>query len=512
MEPALILARLVLAAVFLFAGLAKLGDLAGSRRTMADFGIPIRVAAHFGTVLPILEIGVAVSLIATWTAWWGAIACVLLLFGFSMAVVFNLLRGRAPACRCFGQFSSAPIGWSTVARNVGLLAAAVFVIWQGWADPGPDVFGWIAELSGSERLTLGIGSITTLLLLGQFCLILQLVKQQGRILLRVEAVEQKDERPGVGTALPASGAGTAGRPIGTIAPEFQLEGLQGEKATLGSLLAPGKPVLLLFTHPGCAPCQALMSEVSQWQRLYAASLTIAIISEGPDANLSRTLPHGVGRVLLQEKREVAELYQVWGTPAAVLIRAGGRVGSVLAQGSDAIRALVAGNLSPATGGLPTNGAFAGGNGHGAGDARPVPSPSRARIGIPAAPLQFRDLHGNSVALADFYGRRTLVLFWNSSCGFCAQMLGDLRKWDAALPRDAPRLLVISTGTAEEARSMGLRSPILLDPELQAGAAFGASGTPMAVLLDENGRIGSDVAVGAQAVFALAGVGRAADVL
>jgi hypothetical protein len=34
--------------------------------------------------------------------------------------------------------------------------------------------------------------------------------------------------------------------------------------------------------------------------------------------------------------------------------------------------------------------------------------------------------------------------------------------------------------------------------------FGAGGTPSALVLDEEGRVASDVGVGAQAVFALAG--------
>jgi hypothetical protein len=51
--------------------------------------------------------------------------------------------------------------------------------------------------------------------------------------------------------------------------------------------------------------------------------------------------------------------------------------------------------------------------------------------------------------------------------------------------------------------MGLRSPVLLDPTLATGHAFGANGTPMAVLVDANGNIASEVAVGAQEVFALA---------
>ncbi len=53
--------------------------------------------------------------------------------------------------------------------------------------------------------------------------------------------------------------------------------------------------------------------------------------------------------------------------------------------------------------------------------------------------------------------------------------------------------------------MGLSSTVLLDQQFAVGSAFGASGTPSAVLVDEEGKVASEVAVGAPAVLALAGV-------
>jgi hypothetical protein len=50
---------------------------------------------------------------------------------------------------------------------------------------------------------------------------------------------------------------------------------------------------------------------------------------------------------------------------------------------------------------------------------------------------------------------------------------------------------------------GLRSPVLLDPDFKVAWTFGANGTPMAVLVDEEGQIASEVAAGAEAVLALA---------
>jgi hypothetical protein len=83
------------------------------------------------------------------------------------------------------------------------------------------------------------------------------------------------------------------------------------------------------------------------------------------------------------------------------------------------------------------------------------------------------------------------------------MLDDLKAWEAHPPQWAPHLLVVSTGTVEANRALGLRAPVLLDQQLTAGRQFGASGTPMAVLLDAEGRIASELVAGAPAVLALA---------
>ena len=84
------------------------------------------------------------------------------------------------------------------------------------------------------------------------------------------------------------------------------------------------------------------------------------------------------------------------------------------------------------------------------------------------------------------------------------MLGDLQRWEAGRTQEAPQLLVVSTGTPEANQALGLASSVLLDTGFNTGTAFGASGTPSAVLIDKDGRIASELAVGAPGVLALAG--------
>jgi len=124
----LLVARLLLAVVFAVAGEAKLADRVGSQRALTDFGVPTSLAAPLGLLLPLAEFAVAVALIPTATAWWGALGALVLLLLFIVAIGINLARGRKPDCRCFGQLHSAPVGWKTLVRNGLLGVVATFVL------------------------------------------------------------------------------------------------------------------------------------------------------------------------------------------------------------------------------------------------------------------------------------------------------------------------------------------------------------------------------------------------
>src|SRR5215208_6427661 len=118
----LLIARVLLAAIFAVAGVAKLADREGSRRAVVDFGVPSALAAPLALLLPLAELAVAAALLPASTAWWGALGALALLSVFVVGIGINVARGRKPDCHCFGQLHSAPAGWKTLARN-GVLAA-----------------------------------------------------------------------------------------------------------------------------------------------------------------------------------------------------------------------------------------------------------------------------------------------------------------------------------------------------------------------------------------------------
>jgi peroxiredoxin len=335
-------------------------------------------------------------------------------------------------------------------------------------------------------------------------LVVNLIAQQGRLLSRIDTLE---------TALGIESEPAApemGLPVGTAAPAFELTSTSGETVSLESLLDDGSPVLLLFTTADCGPCTALMPELAGWQQEHDGALTFAIVGGGnEESNRAKAAEHGIRRLLLQENDEVATSFQYVGTPSAVAISTEGKILSPLVAGVDAIRDLVQraadGNLPPQRWvPVPLNGGQDHAHAH-----EPQGPPPGPPVGEPAPAISLPDLEGRTVSLAGLRGQPTVVLFWNPGCGFCAGMLDELREWDQTRTNGAPQLLVISTGTPESHAEMQLRSSIVLDEASQTMSDYGAHGTPMAVLVDGDGKVASPLAVGAVEVMNLARSGETA---
>src|SRR5688500_11058416 len=131
MSAFLLFLRLVLAATFAVAGVAKLVDRAGSRQSLREFGVPAPLALPLAVLLPMAELVCAFALLPASSAWWGATGALALLSIFIIAIAVNLVRGRTPDCHCFGKLHSEPVGWTTVARNAVLAGIAAVVVAHG---------------------------------------------------------------------------------------------------------------------------------------------------------------------------------------------------------------------------------------------------------------------------------------------------------------------------------------------------------------------------------------------
>jgi thiol-disulfide isomerase/thioredoxin len=470
-------ARLLLAAVFAAAAIAKLADREGTREAVVAFGAAEPVAGPVAQLLPIAELAVAVLLLPAATAVLGAIGALALLLLFSAAIVINLRQGRTPECHCFGQLHSAPAGPGTLARNAALAAVAALAVAGTIAGSDMSAVAWIGRLHGAQITAVATGAAAAVLLVAGAMAFMSLLRAHGRVLVRLERMERTLVAAGLRVDDPVE-LSELGLEPGTPAPRFAVTGSEGAEVTLDDLLAPGRPLLMLFASPNCGPCEALLPDVAEWQAEHADRLTVAVASERMPEE------HGLRNVLVDEDLELYRAFEANGTPGAVLIAPDGSVASHMATGPGQIEALVAGVLDAP--GLP--------------------------VGAPVPELELPSLGGERVKLADLRGRDTLLLFWDPGCGHCRAMHDDLLAWESNASEDAPRLVVISSGDPEDTRSEGFRFTTLLDEEHEAGEMFGIGGTPMGVLLGADGRVASGVAAGARAVLALAEPPARADVL
>lgn len=116
----IVVASLVLGAVFIVSGVTKIASPAQWRTQSADLGVPAPIA----TVVPFLELAVGALLVSQLARSLAALAAGVLLITFTILLVVRIAQGRRPPCACFGALSTKPIGWGNVVRNVVFLVLA----------------------------------------------------------------------------------------------------------------------------------------------------------------------------------------------------------------------------------------------------------------------------------------------------------------------------------------------------------------------------------------------------
>jgi thiol-disulfide isomerase/thioredoxin len=328
-------ARLVLAVVFALAAVAKLADRDRSEDAVANLGIPDRLAPTIAWLLPVAELAVAAVLVPASTARLGAVGAAALLVAFSLVVALNLRAGNTPNCHCFGQLGAKKIGPGTLVRNGFLAGLAVVVLAAGPGVSAGTPAEWFADLRGMEQAGVMVALALLAVIAGLCWAVASLLRQQGRLLLRLDEIElmvkDRSEYPGL--------------EIGSVAPSFALASVvSGQTLTLEALLAPGRPVALVFVDPNCRPCRKMLPDVPRWTKEHADRLTIVVITAGdPVAARRKAEEVGLPELLVQDRREVVEAYRTTATPSAVLVGPDQRIASpVVAGGGDIFKLLLRG--------------------------------------------------------------------------------------------------------------------------------------------------------------------------
>jgi peroxiredoxin len=268
----------------------------------------------------------------------------------------------------------------------------------------------------------------------------------------------------------------------------------------------GRRLLLLFFNPRCGFCEQMAAELAALPTDGSPEhpLPLVITTGDTEGNRRFFQEHAIRcPVLLQEpngpsdRGDLAARYQAGGTPMGYLIDAEGRIASELAAGAEALLRLAHGPRAAAT-----NGKRARQGNRALSDSR-IPRHG-LQVGTAAPPFALPRVDGGELSLAEYRGRRLLLVFSDPACGPCDALLPRLE--EAHRRSGSVRLLMVSRGEVEanraKVRQHGITFPVVLQRHWEISRQYAMFATPMAYLIDEAGLIAAEVATGPDAVMKL----------
>src|SRR5437867_363015 len=342
-----------------------------------------------------------------------------------------------------------------------------------------------------------------IVILGLAAVVYQLIKQQGRILLRLDHLERLAEEEGKAVKGPVPDSLKSepqGIPPGTPVAPFSLPDVSGRVVSLQEFR--GRRILLVHWNPQCGFCDLIAPDLAQLQPdLHKRNIQLLLVSYGdrePNRKLARE--HGLKcPILLMKDSQRLEAFRNEGTPVAYLLDEEARVARALAEGAQQVLALA----REAAGGVLKSKRLL--------RMRPLSESRIEREGLKpgavAPTFRLPDIHGCSVSLEDYRGRSVLLVFTQPGCGPCDQLAPHLVRLHQDYGENGLAVLVVGRGDQEEnrhkAEQHGFEFPVVVQERWKLSKAYGTFATPVAFLIEENGIIAGNAAVGTDAILSLA---------
>lgn len=361
-------------------------------------------------------------------------------------------------------------------------------------------------------MTTTITALLSLILISIWIGFYQLVKQQGRILLRLDKLEGTPQ-PSAAPVQPAAHEPREDEFVGTEFPAFKFPDLDGKTIALEDYS--GKQVLLVNWNFDCGFCDLIAPELAKLDSsLQKRNVQLLLLSYGePESNRKQAQEHGLKcPILLPEKHRRPKPFEHQGTPVAYLLDETARVARYLASGADEVVALAKqlsvspGGVSGGTNGKPERKKLAGER-----------SLDESRIernglkaGTPAPVFHLPDLVGKTISLENYRGRQVLLVFSDPHCGPCDELAPQLARLHNESADNDLAFVMVGRGDANENRrkaaKFGIKFPVVLQEKWKLSKEYGIFATPVAFLIDAKGIIAQEVAVGRDAILELASAG------
>ncbi len=121
--------RFLLGALFLWASLAKIGNIDGFATDLHHYRIlPLALENILAMMLPWIEVLAGLALVLNFAPRAGSVILGVMLVVFIAAILSAMARDLDIACGCFGTADATRTGWIALLRDLGFLALA----WVGY--------------------------------------------------------------------------------------------------------------------------------------------------------------------------------------------------------------------------------------------------------------------------------------------------------------------------------------------------------------------------------------------
>jgi hypothetical protein len=312
MTGPLVVPFLLLAAVLLVSGVAKVADRQATEDMFTSLRVPVVPPVLGARVLPYAEIALALLLLVLS----GPLLVVAAVLALLVFLAYWLLIARAltfdprPTCACFGRLGGHRVGPATLARNTILVALAVVALVA--APRGDGVLGGLVDFSSDDAVWLSV-------------LVVAMALTWFVARTDEPAPEQVPE-------------GVDGDYVRLPIPYGVVEDAKGRRHTLREL-AKTQARLLVMLNPGCGGCKRIASRVDEWTRALDGVVAVHPVYTGRLDQLP-DLGHARETTLHQPESNVSHMLGSNTTPAAVLLGADGLLAGGPVYGENPVTELV----------------------------------------------------------------------------------------------------------------------------------------------------------------------------
>jgi len=275
---------ILLAAVFIVAGCAKLFQFESFRMTLRELEFPTFIVRS-GSLIPLLEITGGVFILVNRTRLIGAWILLLLISGFVVAYFRSMKIKKIIQCNCFGGIIPETFGPFTGIKIFLLLVLNLLILYN--------------EHSFSWEVFPKINAFYSLLMIAGFVVC---------FLLGTYLIQSKSK----------AGQTDSGLELGTLFPRMNLVSVTGKLFSLFPEES-AKHSIVLITSPSCNVCRELFTEIHAIRSQYENIQFIPMLS-GDDLAIKDTIEkYNIGSPVGQLIDQDLEQFKVSTFPFAYLL-------------------------------------------------------------------------------------------------------------------------------------------------------------------------------------------------